>query len=716
VLAGCCALFVLSRAAARRSRDDVAALAGAILTLAAVESALGLAQAAGVLEANAAGADWVARGTFVNRNHFSVLLEAGLCIAFGLGVFARGTSRPVDASSAKGRLAGSACGLAAGVCVAGIAASGSRMGILIAFATALGGWVVFRRPRRPFSRLSLNLAVVALVATLSFPGASRGFERLLEDNGDPGRLAIWPDALAAADRHLATGSGLGTFALAFQRGQIYFPRNAVDHAHSDWLEFLVEMGLGGALFTGVTIVCAFAYCLRPYRLAVRDPLQIGFLLGAGVILLHSTVDFPLQIPALAALFAVLLGSAAGLADRSRRCAPGPRGAVVLSALGCFSFAILAAAVACGRPPSWDAESLFASGQRELLVGRAALAEQKLRDALAANPYSALAWQKRAEVDRMRGQYERAHGQLELAARLEPFTFRAEWPLAQSLLQRRRWEPAAARLARLAEAMPDVRPAILRSALEAGMPPALIDRSVVPRDGAGVWLRALADRAAWQEFEESLTRRMETRIDAPPGELRYLFDRLFQGRQPRLMKTLWRAVRPEETFGLFPLRPALGASNDSFGLADTLNSGFGFQWVAHPARGVGLRLDAGRQTTRFEFDFRAPEAEESVHLSRYFAVAPSTDYILKAPVSAEGFGGGEAVLEVWSAQGLLGSSAPVRTPARRHVAVRFRSGALEQVLQLRFVSRNASRLTAIHGKLVVGPFQLESSQPTLQDGT
>jgi hypothetical protein len=233
----------------------------------------------------------------------------------------------------------------------------------------------------------------------------------------------------------------------------------------------------------------------------------------------------------------------------------------------------------------------------------------------------------------------------------------------------------------------------------------------------VWLRALADRAAWQEFEQSLTRRMEMPIDAPPAELRYLFDRLFQGRQPRLMKILWRAVRPEEASGLFALRPAFDPSNDSFGFADTLDSGFGFPWIVYPTHGVGLRLDAGRRrATRFEFEFRGPKPKESVHLSRYFAVAPSTDYVLKAPVSAEGFGGGEAFWEVWSAQGLMGSSAPVRAPGRRHVAVSFHSGALEQVLQLRFVSRNASRLKAIHGKLVAGPFQLEPSQPTLQDGT
>jgi tetratricopeptide (TPR) repeat protein len=628
------------------------------------------------------------------------------------------------------------------------------MGILIAFAVALASpFLIVQRGKRRVPYLSLSLAVVVLVATLSLPGSSRGFEQLFEYGGDPGRIAIWSDTVPAATRHLAAGSGLGTFAFAFQRSRVYFPRNTVDHAHSDWLEFLVEMGLPAALFAAIAIAGAFAFCLRRGRQGPLGLLRTALLMGAAVILVHSTVDFPLQIPALAALFSVLLGSAVGLADPAKRRVPAGPATRAIAALGCLSFGALAAAAAAGLPPSWNAESLFAAGHREFLAGRGAEAERRLRKALEANPYSALAWQKRAEIARMNGQPERAHQLVALAARLEPFTFRTEWPLAESLLQDRRWEPAAARLGNLAESIPDVRPAILRAALEAGMPMALIDEAVVPGGAGEIWLRALADREAWDQFERSLASRTAagvtaagvtvagvaaTGVTASPGELRYLFDRLFQFQQQRLMQHLWRAVRPKEfsespswrlaalthhqTQGSGPSGNSANipatrtttlhrANNDFSDLPGPLDSGFGFQWVAHLVQNVQIRIPAARQpAARFELDFRAPTAAESVHLSHYFAVAPAAGYVLQADAKAKNLGGGEVTLEVWSARRLLASSTLARGSASRRIEVPFRAGASEEVLQLRVVSRRGGPLKAMHGTLLVGPFQLRSVHP------
>jgi hypothetical protein len=141
----------------------------------------------------------------------------------------------------------------------------------------------------------------------------------------------------------------------------------------------------------------------------------------------------------------------------------------------------------------------------------------------------------------------------------------------------------------------------------------------------------------------------------------------------------------------------------------LDSGFGFQWVAHLVQNVQIRIPAARQpAARFELDFRAPTAAESVHLSHYFAVAPAAGYVLQADAKAKNLGGGEVTLEVWSARRLLASSTLAR--GSRCIEVPFHAGASEEVLQLRVVSRRGGPLKAMHGTLLVGPFQLRSVHP------
>lgn len=726
VLAGCCTLFVLARTMARRRGMAVVGVVVGLLALAAGEAILGLGQSLwGItLPGEAIDGRWTARGTFANRNHFSVLLEAGFCLGLGLAAFLHSRGYLYLSGRSTQRFASLASQLAAGLCLAGVAASGSRMGIVVVATAALvAAFALPPSAKQRFSLLPVGLLTLLLVAVLSFPDSAQGFAKLLRGGGDAGRAAIWADAWTAALRHLPAGSGLGTFAFAFHRGAPYFPRNTVDHAHCDWLELLVEMGPAGAFFLAGSIVLTLVRCCRRPRGSspdLRDPIRMGCLLAAGSILLHSSVDFPLQIPALAALFSVLLGCATGMtssggipgaaAPRSRR----------LVALGCWSFAFAAAALHGGKPPSWDAEALYGQGQRELLAGRAGAADLLFRSSLQANPYSAAVWLKRAEAARMSGEEDNEIARLELASRLEPLTFRTEWPAAQALLRRRRWEQASRRLHLLAEALPDLRPAIFHAALQAGMPPAWITRSVVPEDAAGAWLRVLADREAWADFGQTLVQWAGARgLVAAPQDLRYLFDLLFQRRQDFLMKNLWYAVSGKgfsEPFALRspPARASAGA-RDPFspirwlvpkvsaagGRTETAGSppyqdpfalGFGFEWASRQPPGVLLYVRETSPTGPYiELNFRAHSARESVPLSHYFAATPGAEYVLEARVMAPGTVGGEVCLEIWSAGRRLGSSAPIRRfESWRSIEVPFQAQAGEEVLQLRLVSRRSPR--------------------------
>jgi hypothetical protein len=660
VLAGCCALFGMAQAVARHGSRTVIAIVASWLVVAAGDAVLGLAQILEPSPGPSAGLTAIAHGTFVNRNHFAVLLEAGFCLSIGLAVFLN--SRVLSPAGIGARWAVWSAHLAGGLCVVGIAASGSRMGIVVGAGAAVAATIIFARlTKRSWFLLPAGFLVLLLATALSLPGAAQGFARLIHDQGDPGRVAIWSDALATAARHFPAGSGLGTFAFAFRRGALYFPRNTIDHAHCDWLEFLVELGPAGALFlTGSIAAAFFAVCRRPKRdaLVPFDPLRKACLLAAGAILLHGTVDFPFQIPALAALFSVLLGCAAGLADRGEL--PGNRPATRwAAALGCCLFALAAAAVDHGKPGSWNAEALFDQGQHALLDGQSGAAGQQFRASLAANPYAALVWQKRAELARVSGNDENEIKLLDLASRLEPFTFRTEWPAAQSLLRQRRWDQASTRLRTLAEVLPDFQPAIFRAALQAEMPAARITTQVVPANAAGVWLRLLADVEAWDEFGETLAQRCFGEASVSPQDLRYLLDKLFERRRQRLLIDLWQAApSPEE-----------------------------------PDLELNLPASLG----------------QSAPLSHYFAVTPGTGYVLEAQVSTENWAGAEAWLEVRSIDRLLESSPPIRRSTPWHgVTLQFRPQTA-QILRLSVVSRSVPG-SAARGRLQVRYIRVRRTKP------
>jgi O-antigen ligase len=124
------------------------------------------------------------------------------------------------------------------------------------------------------------------------------------------RLSFSRDALPMVRDYPWTGTGLGTFAVAFRHYQTGWVTYFVDHVHNDYLEFAVETGLIGAallflpiLYLLIRMVIAFLKDARRYRPSVL----LGCVGSVLAILIHSTMDFNLQIPANALVLAVVLG-------------------------------------------------------------------------------------------------------------------------------------------------------------------------------------------------------------------------------------------------------------------------------------------------------------------------------------------------------------------------------------------------------------------------
>jgi O-antigen ligase len=267
-----------------------------------------------------------ATGTYINRNHFAGFLE--LVIPFAaMMVFYNLQSRSAQGvSERRGWRAGRYSvslhprtffyAFLVILLLIAVVFSRSRMGIfsvlvsliLMALLGQLGGG----------RRAWMVITLLVIAGSMSYavwigldPVISR-FETVrpsaLEDPS--GRLAIWKQASGIVRDYPAVGTGLGTFAIAFRPYQTTSLEVLVDHAHNDYLEVTTDTGILGAALLFIPIIGLLIKMIVAYA-GARSPYRRSVLLactgGTVALLIHSAVDFNLQIPANALLFAVVLG-------------------------------------------------------------------------------------------------------------------------------------------------------------------------------------------------------------------------------------------------------------------------------------------------------------------------------------------------------------------------------------------------------------------------
>ena len=263
----------------------------------------------------------VANGTFVNRNHFAGYLE--LCLAVGLGLlignltgesaqswrqFARNVVALLLSPTMQLRLAL--------VCmVIGLVLSRSRMGNSAFFVSLLVtgaiGLAFSKRATRSMVVLIASLVVIDIAIVGTYFGMERVVERIEQTQMENERhesvqaVSVWKE-------FPVFGSGLGSFHIVFPK----YPEKDLGvlftHAHNDYVQFLVETGVLGFALVGLIVVLSLFAALKAQYLR-GDPLMRGLSFGAimGIValMIHSWVDFNLQIPANAMTFMYVLGLA-----------------------------------------------------------------------------------------------------------------------------------------------------------------------------------------------------------------------------------------------------------------------------------------------------------------------------------------------------------------------------------------------------------------------
>ena len=244
-------------------------------------------------------------GAYVNHNHYAGLMEMLTPIPLVIS-FLGGVRGPRKALAV----------LAAAVMASTIFLSESRGG-MAAFAAQMTLLAAFLLTRRKNWTATLALACFLSIAVglLAWLGGGELAERLasvhsatrVELSGGT-RLTIDRDALKMFAQKPLLGWGLGVFPEIYPQFSSLSTNLPVGAAHNDYLQLLVEMGALGfaaVLWFLLTLFRSALRKLKHWPPGTNTAVTLAAVLGITGILVHSLVDFNLQIPANAALFYVL---------------------------------------------------------------------------------------------------------------------------------------------------------------------------------------------------------------------------------------------------------------------------------------------------------------------------------------------------------------------------------------------------------------------------
>jgi len=274
-------------------------------------------------------------GPYVNHNHYAGLMEMLVPIPLVLSVSHLASSRQRMLAAAT-----------AAVMASTIFLSGSRGGMLALVIELLIFAVVLIRQQRGFrTAVSVAAFLLIVISLLTWVGggelsrrvSSISTETRSEITGGM-RLTIDRDALHMFSKKPVLGWGVRAFPVVYPQFRSFYTNFFVNEAHNDYLQLLVEMGLlgfGAMLWFLIVVYRRAVIKIKDWTSDVSGAVTLACMLGCSGILVHSAVDFNLQIPANAALFYVFctIAAADSFAQpaRKRRPIPTPQTEEVLPA-------------------------------------------------------------------------------------------------------------------------------------------------------------------------------------------------------------------------------------------------------------------------------------------------------------------------------------------------------------------------------------------------
>jgi O-antigen ligase len=319
----CIATFLLVVSLARR---EVRRLAFVFICVAIAEGILGILQVGAgnesILRLGNPFGGGASTGTYINKNHFAALMAMALPVALAFwametlpsvdshGERLREHPRHADAKLARRIL----WSLLIVLLLAALLFTRSRAGIgcgLAALGAASLG-LVWNAATLRLRVVLIGMAGLALLLA-AYVGLTPIVERFAPEDlalSYEGRMRIAAAAMRGGLDFLPFGSGLGTFADVFRRYQAEGLTGFIDHAHNDYAELFLEMGVAGI---AAVALFAAAYVARWGVIASRrlsrtlGYLQVASGLGVLALAAHGFFDFNFHIPANAIYFSFLAG-------------------------------------------------------------------------------------------------------------------------------------------------------------------------------------------------------------------------------------------------------------------------------------------------------------------------------------------------------------------------------------------------------------------------
>lgn len=246
-------------------------------------------------------------GPYVNRNHYAGLMELWTPLAIGLALCPENTLARRWFWCAVALVMGSS-----------VLLSGSRGGMVALLAEI----VVLTLAASAVHGGRKALAAVAIALVL-IGGAVWGLDQgraldrfkesmrpntAMQEEASAHRIGAWKGSWILFRQHWVAGSGLETFENLFPAVRPFATDKIWTHAHNDWLQFLAETGVVGAMLVLWILYAGGVQAWRNLKETsgtATGAILIGMTAGCLGLMIHGWLDFNFHVPANAASFVVL---------------------------------------------------------------------------------------------------------------------------------------------------------------------------------------------------------------------------------------------------------------------------------------------------------------------------------------------------------------------------------------------------------------------------
>jgi putative inorganic carbon (HCO3(-)) transporter len=261
-----------------------------------------------------------ATGSFVYKNHFANFLL--LCLSAGIGLMVIDIEINKSQQSRDWRISlistllssKTLVRLCLAIMVIALVMSRSRMGN-VAFFSAIIGVSVFtllldRKKSKGLGILIVSMLIIDLFIVSQWFGLDKVQQRLAATSlSQEKRDEVVLDSLPIVKNHPIIGTGAGSYYSVFPGYKKSIINSFYDHAHNDYLQMLIEYGVLGFVFLGLLVLFSFIKAITALK-KNASPISKGTafacLLAFLGMLIHISVDFPLQAPANAVYFVIFI--------------------------------------------------------------------------------------------------------------------------------------------------------------------------------------------------------------------------------------------------------------------------------------------------------------------------------------------------------------------------------------------------------------------------